>query len=185
MSLLDDFETIVERQDNSIEVYLLKMVLKAKNPTVISLEDYKKYTNLDQSSVYIVSGFDSDPSSDQHTFVMFLGTVEDGIRKISTDELTQYLRLLQEQYQEEDSVVNNFFWSALYASNPYKLQYDCDGPIGQDNNGGAYWHYSYINSLCSEVDKHTKNSNFRLYMKQPTSQEIRNNYMTVKIDYSK
>ena len=183
MSLLDDFGTIVERQDNSIEVYLLKMVLKAKNPTVISLEDYKKDTNLDQSSVYIVSGFESDP--DQYTFVMFLGTVEDGIRKISTDELTQYLRLLQEQYQEEDSVVNNFFWSALYASNPYKLQYDCDGPIGQDNNGGAYWHYSYIQSLCGEVDKHAKNSNFRLYMKQPTSQEIRNNYMTVKIDYSK
>ena len=185
MSLLDDFETIVERQDNSIEAYLLKMILKAKNPTVISLEDYKKDTNLDQSAVYIVSGFNSDPSSDQHTFVMFLGTVEDGIRKITTDELTKYLKMLQEHYQEEDSVVNDFFWSALYASNPYKLQYDCDGPIGQDNNGVSYyWHYSYIKSLCT-ADRYAKNSNYRMYKAQLTSQEIKNNYTTIKIDYSK
>jgi hypothetical protein len=121
MSLLDNFSTIAEKQDNSLELYFLKMVLKDKNPLVISFEDYKKETNLDSSRVYIVSGFEQDPSSERDEFNMFLGTVEDGIRKITTDELTKYLKMFQDYYQEEDSVVENFLWSALLASKPFNL----------------------------------------------------------------
>lgn len=182
MSLLDDFSTIAEKQDNSLELYFLKMVFKDKNPLVMSLEDYKKETNLDSSRVYIVSGFEQDPSSKRDEFIMFLGTVEEGIRKITTDELTKYLKMLQEHYQEEDSVVENFLWNALLASKPFNLQYDCDGPVSQNN--GAIFHYDFIQSLCT-ADRCAKNSNFRIYKQQPTSQEIMNNYTTIKIDYSK
>lgn len=185
MSLLDDFSTMVEKQDNSLELYFLKMVLKDQNPLVMSLEDYKKETNLDSSRVYIVSGFEHDPSSERDEFFMFLGTVEDGIRKITTDELTKYLKMLQEHYQEEDAVVENFLWNALLvsASHHFNLQYDCDAPSYGLNNG-AIIHYAAIQSLCA-ADRYAKNSNFRICKPQLTSQEIMNNYTTIKIDYSK
>lgn len=175
MSLLDDFSTITEKQDNSLELYFLKMVLKDKIPVIISLEEYEKETDLDSSRVYIVSGFE------QGTFIVFLGTVEDGVRKITTDELTTYLKMLQEYYQEDDSVVNDFFWRAHTTQNTFNPQYDCDSPVFQNN--GAIFHYAFIQGICA-ADRYAKNSNIRIYKQQPTSQEVMNNY-TIKIDYSK
>jgi hypothetical protein len=123
MSLLDDFETIEKRQTDSIEYYLSNMVLKDRYPITMNLDEFcREYfafqnygsmwdpdhcfrarTNLMGGRVYIACGIDgSNVSKFASKRMVLIGTLDDGFRKITSDELHQYMGLYMKQWPESE-----------------------------------------------------------------------------------
>ena len=123
MSLLDDFETLEQQQVNSIEYYLSRMILKDRYPITMNLDEFcKEYfafqnygsvwdpdhcfrsrTNLMGGRVYIACGIDgSNVSKLASERIILLGTLDDGFRKITTDDLNQYMELYMKQWPDSD-----------------------------------------------------------------------------------
>ena len=123
MSLLDDFETIEKRQTDSVEYYLSRMVLKDRYPITMNLDEFSKEyytfqsygrtcdadqcfrtrTNLIEGRVYIACGVDgSNVSKFASKRIVLIGTLDDGFRKITSDELDQYMKLYMEQWPESE-----------------------------------------------------------------------------------
>lgn len=152
MGLLGDFETLEKQQTDSIEYYLSHMVLKDKYPITMNLDDFcKEYfafqnfgetwdpdhgfrarTNLMGCRVYIVGGIDgSNVSKFASERIVLIGTLDDGFRKITTDELHQYMGLYTKQWPDSDYVhtlsqsihylLNNYVYNNPYSINDYIL----------------------------------------------------------------
>lgn len=122
MSLLDDFETLEQKQVNSIEYYLSRMVLKDRYPITMNLDEFSKEyfsfqnpdicdldhcfrtrTNLIEGRVYIACGVDgNNVSKFASERIVLIGTLDDGFRKITSDELHQYMGLYMEQWPESE-----------------------------------------------------------------------------------
>jgi hypothetical protein len=123
MSLLDDFETLEKQQTNSIEYYLSNMILKDRYPITMNLDEFcKEYfafqnygsiwdpdhcfrarTNLISGRVYIACGIDgSNVSKLASERIILIGTLDDGFRKITTDDLNQYMELYMKQWPDSD-----------------------------------------------------------------------------------
>ena len=147
MSLLDDFETIVERQTNSVEYYLSRMILKDRYPITMNLDDFcKEYfafqnydnwdsgycfqprTNLIEGRVYIACGVDgSNVSKFASERIILIGTLDDGFRKITTDDLNQYMELYMKQWPDSDytytlnQTIHYLLNKFIYNYNPYSI----------------------------------------------------------------
>lgn len=123
MSLLDDFETLEQKQVNSIEYYLSRMVLKDRYPITMNLDEFSKEyytfqsygrtcdadhcfrnrTNLIEGRVYIACGIDgNNVSKFASKRIVLIGTLDDGFRNITSDELHQYMGLYMEQWPESE-----------------------------------------------------------------------------------
>ena len=146
MGLLEDFETLEKQQTDSIEYYLSHMVLKDRYPITMNFDEFcKEYftlqnygrvwdpdhcfrarTNLMGGRVYIAAGIDgSNVSKFASERIVIIGTLDDGFRKITTDELHQYMDLYMKQWPESDYIhtlsqsihhlSNNYIYSNLYS----------------------------------------------------------------------
>lgn len=123
MSLLDDFETLEQKQVNSTEYYLSHMVLKDRYPITMNLDEFcKEYftfqnygqvwdsdhffrerTNLIEGRVYIACGIDGgNVSKFASERIVLIGTLDDGFRKITTDDLNQYIELYMKQWPDSE-----------------------------------------------------------------------------------
>lgn len=172
MGLLEDFETLEKQQTDSIEYYLSSMVLKDRYPITMNLDEfcreyfaYQNYgsmwdpdhcfrarTNLMGGRVYIAGGIDGgNVSKFASERIVLIGTLDDGFRKITTDELHQYMGLYMKQWPDSD-YVNTLSQSIHYLFNQYILNpYSMPRPIGcidvdewKTNNTQAYNDTMYI-----------------------------------------
>ena len=151
MGLLEDFETLEKQQTDSIEYYLSSMVLKDRYPITMNLDEfYKEYsafqnygwacdldldhcfrtrTNLMRGRVYIAGGVDgSNVSKFASDRTILIGTLDEGFRKITTDELHQYIELYTKQWPDSEyiytlsqsihNLMNQYVYSPYSAYSP-------------------------------------------------------------------
>ena len=138
MSLLDDFETLEQKQVNSIEYYLRQMVIKDRYPITMDFDvfcneyfqlsnygsiydpDERLYSrsNLMGGRVYIAAGIDrSNVSVLASEYRIIIGTIDEGFRKITEKDLQQYLQFYKEQWPDCDYIykleqtLQNMRWS--------------------------------------------------------------------------
>jgi hypothetical protein len=165
MGLLRDFETLEKQQTDSIEYYLSHMVLKDRYPITMNLDEFcKEYfafqnhsatwdkwspdhcfrtqTNLMEGRVYIAGGVDgSNVSKFASERIVLIGTLNDGFRKITTDELHQYEELYQKQWPDSEYLhtlsqsIHHLFNKYTYILNPYSM-YSPVGVAVEDPNRG-------------------------------------------------
>ena len=156
MSLLDDFETLEKQQTDSIEYYLSNMVLKDRYPITMSLDDlcreyfafqnygsmdpdhcFRARTNLISGRVYIAAGVDgSNVSKFASERTVLIGTLDDGFRKITTDELHQYMGLYMKQWPESE-YLHTLSQSIHYLLSQY-IYNSCSLAIDDPNRGFNY-----------------------------------------------
>lgn len=139
MGLLEDFETLEKQQTDSIEYYLSCLVLKDRYPTTMNLDEfYREYfafqnydvawvpdhcfrsrTNLMSGRVYIAGGIDgSNVTKFASERIVLIGTLDDGFRKITTDNLYQYIELYMKQWPDSD-YIHTLSQSIHYLINKY------------------------------------------------------------------
>ena len=130
MSLLDDFETLEQKQVDSIDYYLRQMVIKDKYPIAMSLDVfYKEYfhfhtskyghccdldgqlysrSNLMHDRVYMAAGENgcnaSKVSKPEYGHIILIGTIDEGFRKIEMKDLQRYFELYEEQWPDCDYI---------------------------------------------------------------------------------
>lgn len=125
MGLLEDFETLEKQQTDSIEYYLSHMVLKDRYPITMNLDEFSREyfalqnygsvwdpdhcfrarTNLMGSRVYIVGGVDgSNVSKFASERTILIGTLDDGFRKVATDDLHRYIELYVKQWPDSEYI---------------------------------------------------------------------------------
>lgn len=127
MSLLDDFETLEQKQVNSIDYYLRQMVIKDRFPIVMDFDVFcqeyfqltnrslrydpderlysHSYSNLIEGRVYIAAGIDrSNVTQLASEYRVIIGTIDGGLRKITEDELEQYIQFYKEQWPDCDYI---------------------------------------------------------------------------------
>ena len=125
MSLLEDFETLAQKQDNSIEYFLLQMVMKDRYPIEIGLDEfsreyfeyfnspgdwmdsdrplYRRGSTLRENRVYLASGIVGPNVSQLVSERMYiLGCLEIGFRKITREELHKYIDIYAKQWPDSE-----------------------------------------------------------------------------------
>ena len=157
MGLLEDFETLEKQQTDSIEYYLSCMVLKDRYPITMNLDEFRREyfafqndgatwwdkwdsdhffrerTNLMRGRVYIAGGIDGgNVSKFASERTVLIGTLDDGFRKITTDELHQYIELYTKQWPDSEYIYT-LSQSIHYLLNKYISHYgyntiDVDDP---------------------------------------------------------
>lgn len=167
MGLLEDFETLEKQQTDSIEYYLSSMVLKDRYPITMNLDEFcREYfafqnygkvwdpdhcfrarTNLMSGRVYIAGGIDgSNVSKFASERIVLIGTLDDGFRKITTDDLHQYMELYMKQWPDSD-YIHTLSQSIHYLFNQYVLNpYSMSRPVGvavDDPNKGFNFEMIY------------------------------------------
>lgn len=128
MSLLDDFETLEKKQVNSTEYCLQKLVIQDKYPVAMRLDEFCKEhlqysnhsirhdlddwrderlysrSNLMPGRVYIAVGENgynvSKVWKPEYEYIILIGTVDEGFRKITEDDLQQYIKFYQDQWPD-------------------------------------------------------------------------------------
>lgn len=163
MGLLDGFEELNENFENSIEYYLNLMVTKDQNPIIMSLDQYEDLINkhnnchrddydydnrpnvylaVNFNKVHIIFGEDRkfDTNKLVKDFVIFLGTPENGIRRITFEEYITYYELFKKQWPDIDTLRMdplNIYSCCSGASLRYTnlWQYDNDFNYTCDNYG--------------------------------------------------
>lgn len=127
MSLLDDFEAIEQKQVNSTEYRLRKLVIQDKYPVAMRLEEFcKEYfhqsdyglrhnpwddgppyysrSNLMPGRVYIALGENgyniSKVCKPEYEYIILIGTIDEGFQKIKEDDLQQYIQFYKDQWPE-------------------------------------------------------------------------------------
>lgn len=174
MGLLEDFETLEKQQIDSMEYYLSSMVLKDRYPITMNLDEFcREYfvfqnygrtcdadfddhcfrtrTNLMKGRVYIAGGIDGgNVSKFASERICLIGTLDDGFRKITTDELHQYMGLYMKQWPDSE-YIHTLSQSIHYLFNKYVSPYSMPGPTGcidmyewKTNNTQAYNDTMYI-----------------------------------------
>ena len=130
MSLLDDFETLEKKQVNSTEYCLQKLVIQDKYPVAMRLEEFcKEYfhtlnhdllhdpdewrderlssrSNLMPGRVYIAAGENgyniSKVTKPEYDYIILIGTIDEGFRKITEKDLQQYIQFYNEQWPDSN-----------------------------------------------------------------------------------
>lgn len=126
MSLLNSFEELQDAQNDSIEFFLLKMVDLSSNPSFVKLTDflaieYDPYShtrdddfgfatrmtwfdeNSGNNNVCISAGYGNHTP---HTFdfirskefIIFIGTINTGFKKINWNDFEMYVTMFRERY---------------------------------------------------------------------------------------
>lgn len=156
MGLLEDFETLEKQQTDSIEYYLSSMVLKDRYPITMNLDEfcreyfafqnygkvwdpdhcYRARTNLMSDRVYIAGGIDgSNVSKFASERTVLIGTLDEGFRKITTDELHQYIELYTKQWPDS-GYAYALNQSIHYLFNKYIYHYGYNTIAVDDPNRG-------------------------------------------------
>lgn len=122
MSLLDDFNSICEAQDNSMEMKLRRYVQKDKYPLMFSMPEFCRrfsthiskevmFARMDPNRVYLVV---RDASTDwvtqrpvtppnENSCKYLIGTADDGMMSMSHEEYISYLKYHREQWHNIDN----------------------------------------------------------------------------------
>lgn len=124
MSLLNSFEELQDAQNNSIEFFLLKMVDLSSNPSFVKLNDflaveYDPYSpdddfkfasritwfdkNSDNNNVCISTGYGTPTHTTydfihSKEFIIFIGTINTGFKKINWNDFETYVTMFRERY---------------------------------------------------------------------------------------
>ena len=139
MSLLNSFEELQDIQNDSIEFFLLKMVDLSSNPSFVKLKDfleieYDPYShslddddfrfatrmtwfdkNAGNNNVCISAGY-GNPT--HHTFdfirskefIIFIGTINTGFKKINWNDFEMYVTLFRERYGSIEDCLWDRIW---------------------------------------------------------------------------
>ena len=133
MSILNDFEDICSAQDNSIEFFLLKMVDLSSRPKFVNLKEflaieYDPYAydddfrfaprttwfnkNAGYNNVCISAGYGNAVHDFIHSkeFIIFIGTINTGFKKISWDDFEMYVTMFRERYGD----ILDIFFDRIY-----------------------------------------------------------------------
>lgn len=156
MGLLEDFETLERQQTDSIDYYLSFLVLKDRYPITMNLDEFcREYfafqnhgsmwdpdhcfharTNLMGGRVYIACGIDgSNVSKFASERTVLIGTLDDGFRKITSDELHQYMGLYMKQWPDSE-YTHTLSQSIHYLLNKYIYSIYNLHPVVDDPNRG-------------------------------------------------
>lgn len=136
MSILNDFEDICSAQDDSIEFFLLKMVDLSSGPKFVNLKEFlaveydpysyddannyifaQKTTWFDKNACYnnvcISAGYGNAVHDFLRSkeFIIFIGTVNTGFKKISWDDFEMYVTMFRDRYGD---IADNFFDRIYY-----------------------------------------------------------------------
>lgn len=144
MSLLNNFEELQDAQNNSIEFFLLEMVDLSSNPSFVKLKDfleveYDPYShdddnfrfatritwfdkNLGNNNVYISAGYDNPTNSTydfirSKEFIIFIGTINTGFKKINWNDFEMYVTMFCERYGN----VADCLWDSIYRCKEYGI----------------------------------------------------------------
>lgn len=144
MSLLNNFEELQDAQNNSIEFFLLEMVDLSSNPSFVKLKDfleveYDPYShdddnfrfatritwfdkNLGNNNVYISAGYDNPTNSTydfirSKEFIIFIGTINTGFKKINWNDFEMYVTMFCERYGN----VADCLWDRIYRCKEYGI----------------------------------------------------------------
>ena len=149
MSLLNNFEELQDAQNNSIEFFLLEMVDLSSNPSFVKLKDfleveYDPYShddddfgfatritwfdkNLGNNNVYISAGYGNAVHDfiRSKEFIIFIGIINTGFKKISWNDFEMYVTMFRERYGnvadclwdriyrcKEDGIMRQYFYNA-------------------------------------------------------------------------
>ena len=142
MSLLDDFETLEKKQVNSTEYCLQKLVIQDKYPVAMNLEAFSKEyfhilnydhwckteniysrSNLMPGRVYIAAGENgyniSKAAKPEYDYIILIGTIDEGFRKITEKDLQQYIQFYNEQWPDSNymyaltQTLQNIRWGTI------------------------------------------------------------------------
>ena len=124
MSLLNSFEELQDMQNNSIEFFLHKMVDLSSSPKFVNLKEflaveYDPYAyddddnyrfaewktwfdkNAGYNNVCISTGYGNaihDFISSKNDFIIFIGTINTGFKKINWNDFEMYVTMFRERY---------------------------------------------------------------------------------------
>lgn len=135
MSLLNNFEELQDAQNNSIEFFLLEMVDLSSNPSFVKLKDfleveYDPYShtrdddfgfatrmtwfdkNAGNNNVCISAGYGNAMHDfiRSKEFIIFIGTINTGFKKISWNDFEMYVTMFRERYGN----VADCLWDRIY-----------------------------------------------------------------------
>lgn len=123
MSLLDDFETLERRQVDSIDYFLMQLVIQDRYPIEMNLDEFSRVyfehfdtigwldrdrplynkSTLYDGRVYIASGIDGHNVSQYASERIYvIGCLETGFRKITREELQKYLDMFAKQWPDSE-----------------------------------------------------------------------------------
>ena len=135
MSLLNSFEELQDMQNDSVEFFLHKMFYLSSNPSFVKLKDfleveYDPYShtrdddfgfamrmtwfdkNAGNNNVCISAGYGNAMHDfiRSKEFIIFIGTINTGFKKISWNDFEMYVTMFRERYGN----VADCLWDRIY-----------------------------------------------------------------------
>lgn len=151
MSILKDFDDLASMQDNSIEMFLIKMAEMDAHPIVLDaydkIKDFDEYSNLYNfkflpNKTYIISGFKRvEEAHGWPTFdmVIYMGMLDHEVRKLTAKDVWYYADLIKTKLIEQgmDMDLADSQKEVLVAKIMHL--YDTDSYYGTNNSGSFHW----------------------------------------------